>query len=136
VRKVFADTHYWIALTDPADPWHLHARAAKERLGPLPLVTTDEVLVEFLSAYCARGWHYREMACQLIHCLRREPNVTVVEQSRTSFDGGLILYYARHDKAYSLVDCISMNTMHQMEIADVLTHDRHFAQEGFRVLLS
>jgi len=39
------------------------------------------------------------------------------------------------DKAYSLVDCISMTTMRQMHITAVLTNDHHFAQEGFDTLL-
>ena len=50
----------------------------------------------------------------MVYRLRREPSVEVLEQSRSSFDGGLILYDARHDKGYSLVDCISMNTMHRL----------------------
>jgi predicted nucleic acid-binding protein len=35
---------------------------------------------------------------------------------------------------YSLTDCISMDTMRQLGIAEVLTNDRHFEQEGFRAL--
>jgi uncharacterized protein len=29
-----------------------------------------------------------------------------------------------------------MHTMQQLKITEVLTHDRHFAQEGFTLLLS
>jgi len=67
VNAVFADTSYWIALTNPGDR---HARAG------------------------------------------------------------------RPDKGYSLVDCISMQTMRREGITDALTHDRHFEQEGFRALLA
>ncbi len=38
------------------------------------------------------------------------------------------------DKGYSLTDCISMQTMKSFSITEVLTHDKHFAQEGFTVL--
>ncbi len=136
MEPVFVDTHYWIAMTDSADPWHIPAWEAKQRLGPAPLVTTDEVLVEFLNAYSSRGRRYREMACQLIYHLRRDKNVQIVEQSRTTFNLGLIVYSARNDKGYSLVDCISMNTMLEMCITKILTHDHHFTQEGFEVLIS
>ena len=51
-----------------------------------------------------------------------------------SFLGGLELYRARPDKGYSLVDCISMQTMRREGLTDVLTNDRHFEQEGFRSL--
>ena len=35
---------------------------------------------------------------------------------------------------YSLVDCISMQTMRQQGLTEALTNDRHFEQEGFRAL--
>lgn len=49
---------------------------------------------------------------------------------------GFTLYQARLDKGYSLTDCISMQTKRQLGMIDVLTHDKHFAQEGFGVLLT
>lgn len=49
---------------------------------------------------------------------------------------GFTLYQARLDKGYSLTDCISMQMMRQLAISKVLTHDKHFAQEGFGVLLT
>jgi uncharacterized protein len=47
---------------------------------------------------------------------------------------GWKLYAARPDKGYSLVDCISMQTMRKEGLTEVLTNDRHFEQEGFRAL--
>jgi len=44
------------------------------------------------------------------------------------------LYEQRPDKEYSLTDCISMQVMKAMGITEVLTHDRHFVQEGFIIL--
>jgi len=48
---------------------------------------------------------------------------------------GLTLYKARPDTGYSLTDCISMHVMRERSISDILTHDEHFRQEGFTVLL-
>ena len=48
----------------------------------------------------------------------------------------LALYERRADKQYSLTDCIPMNVMRQKRIREILTHDRHFAQEGFVRLLA
>ncbi len=62
-------------------------------------------------------------------------SVEVLPQSRDSFLKGLELYEHRPDKAYSLTDCISMQTMRAFQISDVLTYDKHFVQEGFRALL-
>ena len=55
-------------------------------------------------------------------------------QSRESFLNGLELYRQRLDKKYSLADCISMQTMLSLGIAEALTNDRHFEQEGFRAI--
>jgi hypothetical protein len=57
-----------------------------------------------------------------------------VAQTAASFASGLALYRARLDKGYSLTDCISMQTMRQEGLSEVLTNDRHFEQEGFRAL--
>lgn len=43
---------------------------------------------------------------------------------------------AREDKQYSLADCASMCVMDAEGIREVLTHDRHFEQEGYTVLMS
>jgi predicted nucleic acid-binding protein len=62
------------------------------------------------------------------------PGVRVIPQSRESFLSGVALYEARPDKGYSLVDCISMQTMRSGGLTEALTNDRHFEQEGFRAL--
>jgi predicted nucleic acid-binding protein len=39
------------------------------------------------------------------------------------------------DKGYSLTDRMSMVVCRQLDIPEVLTHDRHFLQDGFTILL-
>ena len=51
------------------------------------------------------------------------------------FRRGIDLYHARHDKQWSLTDCISFIVMQQHGIIDALTGDRHFEQAGFVALL-
>jgi predicted nucleic acid-binding protein len=70
----------------------------------------------------------------LVRRLYQRPTVTVHPHSRGSFLTGLALYEARPDKGYSLSDCISMETMRQEGITEILTHDAHFTQEGFIIL--
>jgi len=50
MKTVFADSHYWIAIAKPGDPWADAAKAAKLSIGDVLMVTTDEVLTEFLAA--------------------------------------------------------------------------------------
>ncbi|MDX2229976.1 MAG: hypothetical protein NW220_10080 [Leptolyngbyaceae cyanobacterium bins.349] len=60
----------------------------------------------------------------------------VISQTHASFQSGVELFQSRLDKGYSLTDCISMQTMRQLGISEVLTHDKHFTQEGFVILLT
>jgi predicted nucleic acid-binding protein len=99
------------------------------------LVTTDEVLDEFLAYFSAFGDAARIQSASTVRSLLADPSVRVIAQSRLSFLLGLDLYEARPDKEYSLTDCISMATMRQERNTEVLTHDAHFSQEGFQILL-
>ncbi len=135
MRVVFADTLYWVAITRPDDPWRPLVYAAGARLGEPRLITTDEVLTEFLAHMSSRGPYLRKLAAQLVRRVLDDEDVTVIPQSRESFLGGLNLYERRLDKGYSLVDCVSMTAMRTQAIRDVCTNDTHFAQEGFAPLL-
>jgi uncharacterized protein len=132
VKPVFADTFYWIALLSPRDRAHERALDFSRAAG-IRLVTTDEVLTEFL-AFFAGDSQSRVEAALTVQDVLGDNEVRVVPQSRTSFLTGLWLYQARPDKGYSLVDCISMQTMRQEGLTEALTNDRHFEQEGFRAL--
>ena len=94
-----------------------------------------EVPTEFLAAVSAHGDHTRRLACRLVREILGDPGIEVAAQSHESFLAGLALYERRPDKQYSLADCISMNVIRQRGIQDVLTNDRHLAQEGFKRLL-
>ena len=133
MKQVFADTLYWIAIFLPGDPWAGAARAAD--LSAASLVTTEEVLSEFLTAVSAQAERTRRLACRLVREILTDPAIDVVAQSHESFLAGLELYQRRPDKDYSLPDCISMNVMRRKGIREILTNDRHFSQEGFVRLL-
>ncbi|MGA3204579.1 MAG: PIN domain-containing protein, partial [Bryobacteraceae bacterium] len=97
------------------------------------ITTTDEILTEFLTFYSADPW-MRSRAAATVRSLLANPDVRIISQSRESFLSGLSLYEARPDKGYSMVDCISMQTMRREGLTEALTNDRHFEQEGFRAL--
>jgi predicted nucleic acid-binding protein len=135
MRRVFADTYYWIALLNDRDQGHAAAKAISQTLGQAAIVTTQEVLSEVLTYFCEHGRHVRQTATAFIRNILSDPAITVQPQSDQSFLGGLALYEARPDKEYSLADCISMLAMRHEAITDVLTNDDHFTQEGFTILL-
>ena len=77
----------------------------------------------------------RREGVELIDDILSDPNITVFAQTAETFAQGFELYRNRMDKGYSLVDCISMNTMDEYGITQVLTGDHHFDQEGRFVAL-
>ena len=134
MRPLFADTFYWLALADFTDSAHWRALTLTSERSGLPLLTTDEVLAEYLTFFATAPQAMRRKALTNARRILEDPGVRVVPQSRESFLSGMALYAARPDKGYSLVDCISMQTMRKEGLTEVLTNDRHFEQEGFRPL--
>jgi len=135
MRTVFVDTNYWVAVINPNDQWHQRAAEVKSRLGLVRLVTTELILVELLNYFCAYRPDTRQIAVKVVHHILASPEIEIISHAHDTFLAGLALYEARPDKAYSLTDCVSMNVMRERGINDVLTHDNHFAQEGFTLLL-
>lgn len=135
MRAIFADASYFIAQFRPRDQWSKAAEEAIGRIGEAELVTTDEILIEFLSGMSRGGPAIREKAVRAIQDILREGNIRVVPQTRPSFLDGLNRFRRRLDKAYSLQDCIAMNVMESEKITEILTSDRHFEQEGFIILM-
>jgi predicted nucleic acid-binding protein len=130
MQEYLADTWFFIALTNRFDRHHSVARAMAGR--PYRIVTHDAVLTEVLSYSSGGGEYNRRRA---VETARRALRQFVVEPvGRELFLLALDLYESRRDKAYSLVDCMSMVLMKQRGITHVLTNDHHFRQEGFTVV--
>ena len=134
MRLIFADTLYWIAIFLPNDPWSDAAKSVE--IENARLVTTEEVLSEFLTGVAGFGDRTRRLACELVRTILDSDEIRVIPQSHESFQGGLALYERRPDKKYSLTDCITMNVMRREGITQILTNDHHFAQEGFHRLMA
>lgn len=134
MKAVFADTFFWVALANPNDTAHQQAVRLQGQFKDRPIVTTDEVLIEFLNFFSEHGPRFRKAVAQSATGLLDSGAIQVIEQSRASLREGLTLYQTRLDKGYSLTDCISMMVMRREGITDALTNDAHFTQEGFQAL--
>jgi predicted nucleic acid-binding protein len=130
VKAVFADTFYWVALTNPGDRHSQKALQFDDLLSGGNVYTTEEVLSEVLTFFAGDSW-LRNRAVETVREILSDPAVRIIPQSHESFLSGFDLYAARLDKGYSLTDCISMQTMRREGLTHVLTNDRHFEQEGF-----
>ena len=132
MRVVFVDSLYFIALLIKNDQWYEAAIQAGEELGSTArLVTTFDVLTEILASVSRGLPETRMEAVGTVRDIIADSNITLVPQSADLFTRGLELYANRPDKRYSLTDCISMTVMRDLNITEVLTHERDFEGEGF-----
>ena len=132
MRLVFIDSLHLIALAIHDDQWHeLSQQIAESLTDAVRLVTTYEVLIEFLAGVSRAGPEVRMEAVATVRDIMSDPNITLIPQSIGLFTRGLELYASRPDKRYSLTDCISMTVMREQDISEALTHDRDFESEGF-----
>jgi predicted nucleic acid-binding protein len=132
MKPVFADTVFYLALTNPRDQ---HAAPATRFTAEFSgaFVTTAWVLAEVANSL-ARGPN-RALFLELYHDLAEDHRVTIVPPTQDLFAQGIELYAQRPDKEWSLTDCISFIVMRQHGLTDALTADRHYEQAGFNVLL-
>ena len=135
MRKVFVDTQYFVSLINQNDQWRQRALEARSETSNARLVTTELVLIEVLNFLSGFGPDFRREVSLFIRDILEDPDFKVAPYAETTFLDGLDLYESRRDKGYSLTDCISMNVCRELKIREILTHDHHFTQEGFDVLL-
>jgi predicted nucleic acid-binding protein len=135
MRTVFVDTFYWVNGLSPSAKHRADAAAAEAALGIARFVTTEAVLIEALNFFSGYKPSIKHKVAQAIHNILDDEESEVIFHTHDQFLNGLKLYESRLDKGYSLTDCISMNVMRERGITEVLTHDHHFAQEGFVVLI-
>ena len=88
-----------------------------------------------MAYFCDFGPELRLKAAVAIELILADPNTEVISISHEIFLQGVDLYKKRPDKSYSLTDCISINICRSREIGNVLSHDRHFSQEGLNILM-
>jgi uncharacterized protein len=135
MKRIFADTFYWTALLNPKDQWYSSVREIQPELTDVQLITTETVLIELLNFYSEYGAEMRQTVVDTVRDILIDLDIEYISHSPEIFLEALDFYEKRLDKGYSLTDCVSMLTMKTLNIHEILTHDNHFEQEGFNVLL-
>lgn len=135
VRSVFIDTTALLALINADDALHDAASEAYSKLTRTgaALVTSDWVVAEFLNG--ASRPPMRGAAVQLLAAYRGSMRSTLLPASHEWWEAALALYGARPDKSWSFIDCTSIIACREQQVTQVLTHDRHFEQAGFELLI-
>ena len=88
MTAVFADTFYWIALFDASDGAHQCALALTAEMATASIVTTDEVLTEYLTFFSNSPEAVRREASGAVEDLLSSAVIRVIPQSRDSFMAG------------------------------------------------
>lgn len=70
---IFADTFYWIALTDFTDSAHERALAITTERATSPIVTTDEVMAEYLTFFSTAPEQVRREVAASVHGILSNP---------------------------------------------------------------
>ncbi len=134
MKQTFADTSYWVAVFWFEDQWREAALKATDHIGNAEIVTTETILIEVLNYFSEFKSEIKEKVANVIETLLRNDEILVLQHRHEDFLKALILYKSRLDKGYSLTDCISINAMREFGIAEILTNEGHFQQEGFKKL--
>ncbi len=134
MRKIFADTSYWVALIWLEDQWRTAALKATEEIGNSEIVTTETVLIEVLNYFSEFRADVKKQVAAAVESFLESQEILVLQHTHDDFLKALELYKSRLDKGYSLTDCISMNAMREFGISEILTNDHHFEQENFQKL--
>jgi uncharacterized protein len=132
MKRVFVDTVYYLALTNPRDQYAADAiRFTADFSGAF--VASAWVLAEVANSL-TRGTD-RSLFLELYRSLADDRRIMIVPPNQELFDEGIHLFAERPDKEWSLTDCISFIIMREYDLTDALTADHHFEQAGFRILL-
>ncbi len=132
---VFVDTAALIALANADDDLHAAAVAVRNDIAQqgVRMVTTDAVLTETASGLL--GARVRHLAAPVIDAVRASAYFDIVHVDPALWERGWALFKARHDKEWSLVDCLSFVVMQDRGIIEAFTSDHHYEQAGFVCLL-
>jgi predicted nucleic acid-binding protein len=134
VNRVFADTHFFVAIFDRSDRHHHEALTRQQ--GARLIVTSEFVLLETLNAFAGAKQHLRVGIASFLSHLQERTGFEVVPCSSRAFKDALALYINRPDKGWSLTDCSSFLITEDLGITAALTGDKHFLQAGFQILFS
>ncbi len=126
------DTSGFFSLHDQAEKHH--ARAGALYLEDRFRLTTGYVLAEYVALALVRGLAHEKVLTFSAEVLT-DASIEIVWVGEALHTQAVELLQARPDKTYSLCDAVSFVLMRERGIADALTTDKHFAQEGFVKLL-
>src|SRR5437868_6743836 len=128
MKKVFADSGYWIGLRDKNDACYHRSRKIAQWVveNRCYLVVTPFLFAE-VQAYFCRVPEIREMVIRDLW----ENRVLTIEQPTFEDQKKAVEHLKTHrDKSYSFADAVSFIIMERLRLTEAISFDQHFAQYG------
>ena len=97
-------------------------------------ITTSYVLAEFIPLCYSRNLD-KKKTLEFTSTLLTNPLIEIIWVDENLHREAFALLQKRPDKTYSLCDAVSFMVMRETGIAEALTTDKHFEQEGLIRLL-
>ena len=135
---IYADSGFFIALLDTNDNgWAIAQEIFESFVADrrILLACSRDVMNELLAHFSRRGSYTRVQTARFVRRAFEDPKYRVEVVDAKLYSDALYLYEHRHDKRYSMVDCIGMTIMRRDGITEVVATDRDFEQEGFNNLM-
>ena len=132
MNKMLVDTSGFFSLYDKSDTFHELAIYFYDVV--VMRLTTSYVLAEYTALAHIRGVPRREIV-RFSSLILDDESVEIIWIDENLHRQAIALMRERADKSYSLCDAASFVVMREREIAESLTTDKHFRQEGFVRLL-
>ena len=126
------DTSGLLCLHFLTEPLHTQACVAYQKA--TIRLTHNYVIAEYVALANARRFS-RASVLDFVVDLLSSPDIETVWVDESIHRAAVELLLLRQDKSYSLCDAVSFILMRQRGVAEALTTDRHFEQEGFVRLL-
>ena len=133
MKRVFADSSYWIGLREKTDAFHVRSKKIAAWLvhNRYTLVVTPFIFAES-HAYFSRVREIREL---IIRDFWSNPLVEFEQPTYLDQTKAVDILKQQRDKSYSFVDAVSFTLMNRIQLNEVVTFDAHFRQFGhFRVI--
>jgi predicted nucleic acid-binding protein len=131
-ENIFIDTSAFYALMDRSDGYHEKAKQLWTFLldKNVSFNTTNYIIIETLALIQSRlGFEAAHLySVDLLGLI----DILWVDEPRHNLAFELWLSLGR--KKLSLVDCVSFITMRHYRLENVFGFDRHFAEQGFKIL--
>ena len=136
MRRVFADSMYWIALANPKDQWHVDACEIDLTLDGALIITTQEVLIEFLTHFCEHGASTCDnRSRRLFRAYWMTQRLRFGRNRRVPSTPGLLFITPVSKRIQPDRLHFDGDDARQEGLSEVLSHDDHFTQDGYICLL-